>query len=155
MRRALLYPGTLGLDLLALLIAVIVRAAWGLSWRIDGGLLIVLLRPEALLSGAPAVLGPTWRGMCLGHVLFLAVPDPHVVSHERVHVEQFEAAGLCGLLIAVIVALCGVWPLAVFLFTAWPLAPYGAASLVAALRGENAYRGNHLEEAAYDATREQ
>lgn len=156
MKRFLLYPGTAGFDLFALLIAVVVRLGWGLSLRAAQGVVVVLLRPETLIKGAPAIAGPRWLGITLGHVIIVAVPSQRVLEHEHVHVEQFEAAGLLGLLVAVVVALVGWSPatsvIAVALWVLFPLATYGAGALAAWLRGEPFYRGNHLEEAAYDAT---
>lgn len=150
--RFILYPGTAALDVFALLAALVVRALWGVSLTLSRGALVVLLRPSARLA-AP---GAHWLGLCLGHVIFVAVPRADVEAHERVHVEQFEAAGLLGLLIAVVVALMGWSPVtsaaALALWVLFPLATYGAGAVAAWLRGEQLYRGNHLEEAAYDAT---
>lgn len=107
----------------------------------------------------------TWGGTTLGHAIFygpgrrapLGLPWAPVQVHEHVHVEQFEAAMLrsflVGLAVAVLAHLWGqstaFWILGgVIWFLGYPL--MGAANWTTALlRGEDAYRGSHHEEAAY------
>lgn len=76
------------------------------------------------------------------------------VEHELVHVEQAEANTLAGLFLGGLCSLASLslWPLVVG-WLGGALLAYAGASLVAWLRGEaDAYRGNHLEEAAFNAT---
>lgn len=103
----------------------------------------------------------TWEGTTLGHAIFYGpgrrARDGErwrkVQVHEHVHVEQSEAAMLGSFIVGVAIALwgqstaavifgCVVWSLGVVLM--------GAANwTTAVLRGEDAYRGSHHEEAAY------
>lgn len=90
-------------------------------------------------------------GWCLGHlnVLSEAGDNTRTRSHELHHVEQQESAALTGLVLgALFSALCkALWPLLV-LWVGLPILHYFASSAVSWLRGEDAYRGNHLEEGA-------
>lgn len=103
----------------------------------------------------------SWGGTTLGHAIFYG-PGRRAPAggkwsliqvHEHVHVEQFEAAMLRSFIVGLIVAIGGqstaslvlgliIWSLGYLLM--------GAANwTTAVLRGEDAYRGSHHEEAAY------
>ena len=96
-----------------------------------------------------------WAGTTFGYGIMLS-PDAGgpTVEHELVHVEQAEANTLAGLALGGLASLASLspWPLAVGWLGGAALA-YAGASVAAWLRSEpDAYRGNHLEEAAYNAT---
>ena len=150
------------MDVAIWILILFMRFAWGrqLCWN-DG--LWVELRGNSwpvrtwykgysgttLLHGG--ILGPGCAG---GQGI-----DTDTEEHESVHVEQAEAAMLAGLLFGLYPVLmaalgessmgtaiatgCSIW------LSSWPVY-YIAASITAVLRGEKAYRGNHLEEAAYN-----
>lgn len=99
-----------------------------------------------------------WGGTTFGYGVMLAPgQSPATLFHEMVHVEQLEAGTLAGLLLGVLVGLAtrsweglaagvGCWLLSAVL-------AYVGALWAAWLRNESSsYRGNHLEEAAYNAT---
>lgn len=73
-----------------------------------------------------------------------------IQAHEHRHGEQYEAAGLCSLFIALWAFLGAVecW-LALGVWVGGPWLYMGAGYAVAWLRGEDPYRGSHNEEAAY------
>jgi hypothetical protein len=98
----------------------------------------------------------SWGGTTFGHVVMTRPRlSGRLVAHELVHVEQFDAQSLLGLVIAAVLLVLGhPWWLGLLAWVAVPGANYVTAGIVAALRGESFYRGNHLEEGAYDATKE-
>lgn len=110
------------------------------------------LSPHALIYDAAYRLWPE----------DLKAPAP-IQHHEHTHVEQGEAASLAGAIDAVILAVLGLvvlvtsdaWVAAVLFalaFLTWLLAHLQcglAARWTAQLRGEKAYEGSHVEEAAY------
>ncbi len=147
LRRALCWPLYVGA-----LVALVVRGLWGADlWWADG-CLMVRLGPSSWPS---RTWYRRWAGTTFGYGIMLSSSAGNsTVEHELVHVEQAEANTLAGLLLG---ALCSAvslspWPLLVG-WLAGALLAYAGASLVALLRGESdAYRGNHLEEAAFNAT---
>jgi hypothetical protein len=148
-KNALRYVATLPGDVFfAWPLVLFIRAAWGASlvWR--EGSLVVTLREG---SWPMRTWYREWGGTTFGHGVMLASGQPpSVLMHELVHVEQIEANAIVGFLFFGLLVCFGGWWLGLIL---WPLTPalaYGAASLVAWMRSEpNAYKGNHLEEAAY------
>jgi hypothetical protein len=96
-----------------------------------------------------------WGGTTFGYGIMLsATAGNPVIEHELVHVEQAEANTIAGLVMGAIASavILSPWPLFVGWLGGAALA-YVGASVAAALRGEaDAYRGNHLEEAAYNAS---
>ena len=109
-----------------------------------------------------------WGGITLGHGGVLAptlaggdgIDTPTEFHEHSVHVEQYETAMLLGFITGWLIfglsVLCGHEEVGGFIgagvwFVAWP-AVYGVFSIQAWFRGENAYRGNSLEEAAYSLT---
>ncbi len=105
----------------------------------------------------------TWGGTTLGHGGFYGpgVAEPEgwtrTQDHEHHHVEQFEASMLrsfvVGLVLAIALLAVGhpVLALVLGLLYWWSGGfLYGVSSAItAALRGEDGYRGSHIEEAAY------
>lgn len=75
-----------------------------------------------------------------------------LAAHELVHVEQAQAASLLGAATTVVIWIEGRpwWGVLMPVTLAW-LASAGAAYAVAWLRGEPAYEGSHIEEAARGA----
>jgi hypothetical protein len=149
-RRILCWPMYIGM-----LAALIVGAFWGAGTLWENGVARVRLRKG---SWPTRTWFRGWAGVTLGYGMVLS-PDANetVVEHEDVHVEQFEGATIAGFVLgalefAVVRSPLGVaaW-LVCWVFCIW--AVYFSATLVAWLRSEpNAYRGNALEEAAYNAT---
>lgn len=145
---------------LGTLISLLVHALWGSGMYWDGLVLVTELSPK---SWPMKTWYRGWGGTTFGYGMMLAprvlapkMPDS-VLSHELVHVEQLEAAAISGLMTGLLVlTLTRSWWGLAALFLCWisagPLA-YIAASVTAWLRAEpNAYSGNHMEEAAYNAT---
>jgi len=140
---------------LGTLVALIVRALWGESMRWDAPVLVTTLSPT---SWPMRSWYRRWGGTTFGYGIMLASEQPpDVLLHEEVHVEQLEAASIGGFFLGLLVLLGmrGAWGVGVF-FLCWVTSgwfAYIGASIAASLRSEpNAYRGNHLEEAAYNAT---
>jgi hypothetical protein len=147
-------------DLLTFLSVLIVWSLFGRKLQWHDGLWVELKKN----SWFNTVWGYKYRGVTIGHGGILAAGaagndgiDTDTEEHELVHVEQFEAIMLAGLLSGIICLFlcsifCDVWRAViaggVVWITAWPFG-YTASLLQAYLRGEDAYHGSHLEEAAY------
>lgn len=152
--RYFLYIPSLPSDLLALLWGALVRVLWGESLRWDDGALVVTLRKD---SWPARTWYAQWGGTTLSHGIMINGADAartRILFHEHVHVKQFEGSALCALVMAAGFASSHAYLPALVLWIALPWFLYGASMLVAVLRGENAYRHNAEEEAAYDATDE-
>jgi hypothetical protein len=104
-----------------------------------------------------------WGGTALGHGGLLAPGqsggsgiDTRTEYHEHFHVEQFEALCLHGLLVALaIVAVGRDFPSMLLGACVWVVSGYMgylASVFQAWIRGESAYEGSHMEEAAYSLT---
>ena len=143
-RRLLALP----VVLVSYAIVLFVHLAWGQHLWWERGILITRLAER---SWPMRTWFRRWGGFTPGHAMMLShTADVRVIEHEMVHVEQHEANAIAGL----VLGLAFVWA-SPFTLLAWLLMPlfcYLAAMLVAVLHGKNAYRGNHLETAAYDAT---
>ena len=146
-RRAMCLPLYLGT-----LVALVVHALWGeKTWWIDG----VLFTELKVDSWPNRTWYKGWGGTTFGYGIMLAPNQAESVSkHELVHVEQGEASVVGGIFTGLLAVLIthSIWSVPLFFFcwiTSWWMAYLG--SMVAALlRGEkSAYRGSHLEEAAY------
>lgn len=145
--RALCWPLFLGS-----LVVLLVRAAWGSDlWWSDGCLMARL----SLSSWPARTWYRRWGGTTFGYGIMLApASGDQIVQHELVHVEQAEANTLAGLALGALASLVSLspWPLLVG-WLGGAIMAYLGATLTAWLRSEpDAYRGNHLEEAAYNAT---
>jgi len=146
--RYFLYVFTLPTDLIGWAVMLFVGLVWGdgtPAW--NDGVLVTTMRRD---SWPIRSWYKRWGGTTIGHAVMLA-PNmaSSVYTHELVHVEQCEANALCSAALALVL----VWwsPLAaLLLWITLPWLIYIAAGLCALLRGESYYRGNHLEEAAYD-----
>jgi hypothetical protein len=154
--RAFLYIGTFPSDVLMWLAIVIVRALWGRSMRWSHGVVVVHLAHDSWPLNQTKKFGgwyAKWGGTAIGHAVMIngAMSGDQiatVMSHELIHVEQFESHGLAT--IALVLAFAPfTWPLALVVWLVFPWVLYGAGMLTALLRGEDPYRGSHLEEAAY------
>ena len=149
-------------DVLMWLVVLFVRAMWGrrLHWQ-DG------LWCEFRKNSWPArTWFRKWAGVTLGHGGFYnwqISGDPGIDTnceiHEHIHVEQYEAAMLAGLVVSVIILvvllLMGQAPLYPLHLGIWLLSSkvaYSASVVQAWMRGEPGYRGSHLEEAARSIT---
>lgn len=143
--RYLLYIGTLPTDLVGWLVVLFVRLAWGRELHWQDGVLSTILRADS----APARSWyAKWGGTAIGHAIFVkeGMP-PSVYAHELVHVEQCEAAGIVGVVIA-LATLWWAWWIALAFWCLTPTLAYVLAGVTALARGEDWYRGNHNEEAA-------
>lgn len=146
--RYFLYAFTLPTDLIGWLVMLVVGLAWGTgmpTWH-DG----VLIATLKLDSWPGRTWYRKWGGTTIGHAVMLkeGMP-PSVLVHELVHVEQNESNGICAAVVAIAFAYWLGW-LAVLVWVGLPWLVYLAGMLCALLRGEDAYRGNHLEEGPYD-----
>lgn len=149
-RKILCWPLFLGT-----LVALVVRALWGASMRWDNAVLVTVLSEK---SWPMRSWYKSWGGTCFGYGIMLAPNQaPSVLAHELHHVEQNEAASIGGLILGLIVLLLTrSWEGLGAVFLCWITSPWFAyigATITAWLRGESPYRGNHLEEGAYDATK--
>jgi len=148
LRKVLCWPLFLGT-----LVTLVVRALWGESMRWENAVLVTVLSPK---SWPMRSWYKQWGGTCFGYGIMLA-PDQGALGHEMHHVEQNEANSIAGLFLgAVALALMQSWGgvgALIFFWVTTPWFAYLSATITAWLRGENPYRGNHLEEGAYDATK--
>ena len=111
-------------------------------WRTGGG---TTISPHAIFYGPGRIDLSEWSPLRF---------------HEHEHSEQGEAAMLRGLAVAIVVAVvllalghpqAALWTgLALWITGYWRM---GASHVTAWLRGEDPYRGSHIEEAAYDAAK--
>jgi hypothetical protein len=152
--RIFLYLATFPMDVVALVLGVLVRVTWGRLWHVEAGVLVVELDSA---SWPVRTWYRRWGGTTVSHLVILngALGQDSlekVFEHELVHVEQCEANAVAGLFVALGATLGGPAWVGLLIWAVLPAIIYGAASLTAVLRGESGYRGNHLEEAAYDAT---
>jgi hypothetical protein len=153
LRRLLVAP----LMLLGWLAAAVVRAAWGRALFWHQGVPVVRLDSKSWPLNADKKWGGWyrgWGGTCFGHFIMLSDDaDEFTLAHEMRHHEQHDANAVGGLIAALPVFPFEWWAGLMF-WSCAPLFAYLGALAIAWLRGENAYRGNHLEEAAYDAVDE-
>ena len=147
--RTLLYIACAPTDVLGFIAAMLLRVLWGKSLHVHKGALVCQLDrskwfERRLFSG--------WGGSTISpHVIIVGDGDFHVLPHELVHMEQFEAAALLGAVFTIVgfVLQLPTWVAVLpVVFNVWATAL--AAYTTAVLRGEDFYRGAHIEEAAYD-----
>lgn len=147
-------------DLTVCLLTVLgVRLLWGKSsFWLDG--LWVVLDEQSWFVRKPY---QKWGGTTMGHGGWLRehrVGDPTKVDtylemHEHVHVEQYEAAMLSGLIAGIFVfALTQHWSALVIWWAGYLLMGLGNW-IQAWFRGEELYKGSHHEEAARAVAKEQ
>lgn len=148
MFQVFLYLITLPSNLVGWLLVTILGLAWGNGLRWKDWVLTTTLKPG---SWPMTTWFKNWGGSTTGHAVFLAPMNEYeeklVWSHELVHVEQIQGRALAG----VIVALCVVgwsWWMALILWALMPPIVYLCSGLVALMRGEHFYQGNHEEESA-------
>lgn len=150
LRRLLVGP----LMLLGWLAAAVVRAMWGSTLFWHQGVPVVRLASTSWPLNPDKKWGGWyrgWAGTCFGHFIMLSDDaDEFTLSHEMRHHEQHDANAVGGL-IAALPIFPFQWIVALLVWLLMPFVAYLGALIVAWLRGENPYRGNHLEEAAYDA----
>ena len=139
------YAITLPVDLGAWLLVVIIRALWGESLRWEHGCLIVRLAPT---SWPMRSWYRPWGGTTFGHAMMIAPRADAVIPHELVHVEQVEAHALAGLVVGIVFAALGWWPVGLAIWWALPLLAYASGGVVAVLRGQSFYADNLFERSA-------
>lgn len=149
--RIFLYVAALPTTLLGWLVVLFVRAVWGEDLRWHQGALVAEFRPD---SWPVRTWYARWGGSTIGHSIVLngslsTEQLDHVLEHEHVHVEQHEAAGVAGVVLALAIVWVSWW-LALIVWALMPGLLYLCAGLAALARGESFYRGNHLEEGAFD-----
>lgn len=130
------------------LIMLVVRALWGKTMWMEDGVLVVILDET---SWPMRTWWKNWAGFCAGHGIMLA-PEQPVLSHELEHTVQVEANSIAHIPAAIAIGIAAHWSLGLVYLLLAPLVQYGAAMLVAVLRGQAAYRDNFYERAARDAT---
>ena len=148
MRRALIHLFCLPWNLVAWLAVGIVWILWGRRLKLGYGVLSVEMRHD---SWPVRTWYRGWSATTLGHaIIFAPNPRVHTITHEHVHVKQFEAAMIASWAVGTGTWLLSGMPwLGIGIWTLGAVVAYGAAVVGAFLRGEPIYRGNHLEEAAY------
>ena len=153
--RILLYLVSLPNDLLiAWPIVLLIHLLWGTRLYWEDGALASIRRPGSWID-------KRWRfSTTLGHGISYHSnhrglgddPKTAVRVHEHVHVEQSEAAMLGSFVTACLlygVLGVGWWWLALLVWSLGNVLFAVAGWVTAILRGEDAYRGAHFEEAAY------
>lgn len=173
--QLLLYMTSLPMDIVGWLVVLFVRVAWGenLRWespyartggKLPGG---PVLSCDIRAGSFPVTAGrwprgfylqrrnASWRGTSIGHSVFYGPGWSRLKGwaptqvHEHVHVEQYEAAMLGAFVLGVALALVGMPIIGAFVWSTGGLVMLLANWTTAMLRGEDAYRGSHHEEAAY------
>ena len=141
------------IDILTLLAVLFIRLAWGKAffWR-EG--LWAELREK---SWPMRTWYKGWGGSTFCHGGMIAPGRHDILPHELVHVEQTEARMLAGLVIGLASAAVSLYygaglvqaliALELPWFGAW-MVGYTASLAQAYIRGEDPYKGSHLEEAA-------
>lgn len=149
--RYILYPLTLPTDLVGWLVVLVVGLAWGTGMPVwNDGVLIATMKND---SWPGRSWYRKWGGTTISHAVFIKEGmSKNVLVHELVHVEQFEANALFAAFVACVLAYWLGW-IALLVWALMPGFVYLAGMVCAALRGEDAYRGNHLEEGPYDHAR--
>lgn len=151
------YIWTIPLDLIAWIIVLVAWLLLGtrLHW-IEGLWCELKQKPANAIS---KIWRKQWGGVTLGHGGLLRPGaaggegiDTKIERHEHVHVEQYEASMLVSFIIAIaVLATIRTIDAAILAGAIWitgGVLPYVASLLQAWLRGEQAYGGSHLEEAA-------
>lgn len=97
-----------------------------------------------------------WGGTCFGYGVMLAPGmSSSVLKHELIHTEQLEAGASAGLILGIICSIVTLNVLPVLIcWLFMGVFSYLGASLIAFLKGKEAYKGNHLEEAARAGAKE-
>jgi hypothetical protein len=157
-RYLLTYIWTIAFDLLMWLLVLIVWLFSGTKLHWCDGLWCEVKR-GSFLAKTWAV---KWAGLTLGHGGIYGPDrsggdglDTKVELHEHVHVEQYEAAMLASQVIGIAAYFAGAaWWMCLAIWLLGGAWAYGAALVQAWLRGEEPYRGSHLEESAYAQTLE-
>jgi len=146
-------------DLITFLIVLLLRALWGcaLFWR-DGLWVELKYRCWPVLTWYKRYGGTTFLHGGMLRFGRKALP------HELHHVEQGEARMLAGFILGLVSAVIAlhsgssimhcIFALEVPWLGSW-LVGYFASLAQAYLRGEDPYRGSHLEEAAYALTEDE
>lgn len=147
------YVVTAPSDVVAVLIVLVVRALWGARLTLERGCVVVTL---ASGSWPMRTWYRGWGGTTFGHAMMLAPlalkQRVEILDHESVHVEQLEGHALMALVYAIPLAVTWHWLAGLLAWSLSSLVSYGAAGVVAVLRGESYYSGNANEEAAYAQT---
>ena len=151
------YLWTIPFDLIAWMIVLVAWLLLGtkLHW-LDG--LWCELKPRAA-TAISKIWGKRWGGTTLGHGGLYSPGasggkgiDTETEKHEHIHVEQYKAAMLVAFIIAIAVLTTvrtlDATILAGAIWVTGGILTYIASMLQAWLRGEQAYSGSHLEEAA-------
>lgn len=176
--QIILYVTSFPMDLFGWFVVLLMRLLWGenLRWESpfrDGGgrpggpVLTCDLKPGSFpvaqgrwpkgfyLHRRDGKEPVSWGATTFGHAIFYGPgrrkPDRWlpIQVHEHVHVEQYEAAMLGSAIAGLIVALFGMSWIGLVLWALGGLFMGTANWTTAVLRGEDAYRGSHHEEAAY------
>jgi hypothetical protein len=145
-------------DLIGWLFVCLISLLWGYGLRVRHGVLYTELRGK---SWPMRTWYRNWGATTFGHAMIFGTSWPGTVvvwNHELVHVEQFEGACIHGLVVtsavfaSTILGVRWTWYVLGGIALLNGALNYFSAGLAALLRGESYYRGNVLEEAAYDAT---
>lgn len=151
---AILFLFLLPTNLLAGLVALFIRVAWGNDlYYLPGKAFVVRLSPT---SWPMRSWYQNWGGTTFfGHFVMVASDaSSTVLEHEPEHVEQFEILGLLGLLTGIALSVAGWWWVGLIAWTLFPVLGYLGAVLIAVLHGRSAYKGNAYERAAHALEKE-
>lgn len=146
--QGFLYLITLPINIVGWLTVLVCRLAWGQDLKWKDNVLTMTFKSDSWMMKN---WYKNWGGSTIGHAVIMAPADEfgtkHVWNHELVHVEQMQAGGLLGFILALCVApFC--WWLAIIIWAVTPSLSYLCGSLVSLIRGETFYKGNTNEESA-------
>lgn len=149
--RFLLYPALFPTDLFHWWQLSIMYALWGESIKWENGSLVARSKEGSWIERRfPNTTGITFGG----HAIWLqngGQTTGYTLNHEFVHVKQFERSALtCLLLSSPCFILPNMWPIGLVTWLAGPVLMYYVGDIVALCYGDDFYRGNIDEIAAYD-----
>jgi hypothetical protein len=141
--------------LFGLIVAGVVRLAWGKTSRWDLGIWWVILSEK---SWPMRTWYRKWGGTTFGPLSVMLAPsyerNAEIVAHEAHHAKQMDAYAFAAFVTAVTFASLGHYVLAVLAWSFLGVLVYVGGHIAAFGRGENAYTGNVMEQGAYAVGRE-
>ena len=150
MKNLIKYAFCLPSDLVAWLVLIWVDLVWGGESEWKGGVWWVRLREN---SWPARTWFKRWGATTFGHAVMVGHrlstwKDEGLRGHEMVHVEQYEQEAVQGAILFAVFASLGWWWIGLIWWCLGGFIEMATGFFTAWLRGEPAYRGSHLEEAA-------
>lgn len=150
MKTAIRYTLSFPSDLVCWLILAFIRVVWGSESEWKDGVWWVRLSEK---SWPANTWFEKWGATTFGHGVMVSHKDHNwrgegLRAHELVHVEQYEQESVQGAIIFVMMASTPWWWTGLIWWSIGGLLEMFTGFITAWLRGEKAYRGSHLEEAA-------